>query len=369
MRIAMIGQKGLPATHGGIERHVEELGARIVQRGHEVTVFTRSNYSDPALREYRGMELRSLPTVGTKHLDAIVHSAEASFAVWGGGYDIVHYHALGPCLTSPIARLRGRGVVATIHGQDWRRQKWGSGASAVLRLGEWMALRVPMVTISVSRSLAATYTQQGRHVEYIPNGVTLDCGDDPGLIEELGLSDGGYVLFAGRLVPEKGVHHLIAAYERSGLRMPLVIAGSSSMSDAYVEELRIAAGPRVLFVGYRYGAQLAALFRHAALFVLPSDLEGLPIVLLEAIGYGASVLASDIAPNIEVLGDQGTYFHAGDVADLATQLVGGVSDVGEARQRAAALREVALTEYDWERIADATVALYERVVGHRRRPK
>jgi glycosyltransferase involved in cell wall biosynthesis len=333
----MIGQKGVPATHGGVERHVEELGARLVALGHHVTVFTRPNYTDRGLREHRGMRLVSVPTVGSKHLDAIVHSALCSFACWGGGYDVVHYHAIGPCLASPIARLRGRRVVATIHGQDWRREKWGRAASAVLRLGEWTALHIPHTTISVSETLAQDYRERlGRDVRYIPNGVSIDSGDDMRVLSDLGVCEGRYMLFAGRLVPEKGLHHLLSALAELPDPPVLVVAGDASNSGAYVSELRGAAAGNVVFAGYRYGAQLAALFRHAALFVLPSDVEGLPIVLLEAIAYGAPVLASDIQPNVEVLGREGQYFRCGDSKDLARAIEVALAPGAIARVDAAA---------------------------------
>jgi glycosyltransferase involved in cell wall biosynthesis len=363
VKIAMIGQKGIPATHGGVERHVEELSRRLVALGHDVTVFTRPNYTAEARTEFEGVRLASVPTIGSKHLDAIVHSILCSLRCWAGGYDVVHYHAIGPTLASPIARLRGRTVVATIHGQDWRRRKWGRVASAVLRLGEWMALRVPQATICVSESLTEAYREDGHSVIYIPNGVTLEPGDDTSVLEEFGLAEGGYLLFAGRLVPEKGAHYLVDAYKRSGTSLKLAIAGGSSMSDEYVEALESGADGGVVFVGYQYGARLASLFRHAALFVLPSDLEGLPIVLLEALGYGAPVLASDIAPNVEVLGDEGFYFLAGDVDDLAAQLVALSASAKELRSRSRELRDLALATYDWDRVAVQTAEVYESVLS------
>lgn len=359
MRIAMIGQKGLPALHGGVERHVEELGARLIELGHEVTVFTRPTYSDPTVTEHRGMRLVSLPTIGTKHLDAIVHSVLSSLACWLGGYDVVHYHALGPCLAAPLSRLRGRRTVATIHGQDWRRGKWGRFASAVLRLAEWMALHVPHVTVCVSESLTERYREKtGRPVLYIPNGVSICDADDTGILDEFCLPDGGYVLFAGRLVPEKGAHYLIDAHVSGRFDLPLVIAGESSASDEYVLRLHDRAGDGVVFTGYQYGPRLAALFRHAALFVLPSDLEGLPIVLLEALAYGVPVLASDIAPNIEILGERGSYFRAGDVADLAAQEGACLRRLEELRANAEVLRADAVRDYDWENVARQTSGVY-----------
>jgi glycosyltransferase involved in cell wall biosynthesis len=363
MRIAMIGQKGVPSTQGGVERHVEELGARLVALGDEVTVFTRPNCVPPTLREHRGMRLVSVPTIGSKHLDAIVHSVLCSFRCWGGGYDIVHYHAVGPCLASPIARVRGRRVVATIHGRDWKRGKWGRMASAVLRLGEYLALRVPQATIVVSRSLAEEYRREGRRVDYVPNGVVVDPGDDVSVLSELGVADRDYLLFAGRLVPEKGLHHLLAAHAALPDPPCLVIAGDPSHSDDYVETVEAMAGPRVVFAGRREGAQLASLFRHATLFVLPSDLEGLPIVLLEAMAYGTPVLASDIAPNVEVLGPAGRYFAAGDAISLTEALVGALLNAAEAKSAAMASAAEARSRYDWDRVARETEAVYRRVVG------
>lgn len=363
----MIGQKGIPATHGGVERHVEELGARLAALGHEITVFTRPNYTDPRIREHRHMRLVSLPTIGTKHLDAIVHSAISTLACWKGNYDVVHYHAMGPCLASPLARVRGRRVTATLHGQDWRRGKWGAIASTILRLSEWMALRVPHETISVSETLADAYQKQtGRHVTYIPNGIVIDKGDDTAILDEYGLLDGGYILFAGRLVPEKGPHYLIEACSAGDYRQPLVIAGDSSNTDGYVESLRSAAGKGVIFTGYQYGARLAGLFRHAAIFVLPSDLEGLPIVLLEALAYGVPILASDIPPNVEVLGEKGEYFQAGDAEDLTRALSESLDRLPSLRERAVALREQAIQEYDWDKVALQTEALYKRITDRRK---
>ncbi|TDB39813.1 MAG: glycosyltransferase [Actinobacteria bacterium] len=367
MKIAMIGQKGVPATHGGVERHVEELGARLVDLGHEVVVFTRPEYSDPSMTEYRGMRLVSVPTVASKHLDAIVHSLFCTLRTWSGGYDIVHYHAMGPCLVAPLARLRGRTVVATIHGQDWRRGKWGRLASAILRLSEWMALRIPHATVSVSESLADNYRATGyQSVFYIPNGVSIDAGDDASVLDDLGVRPSEYALFAGRLVPEKGCHYLLDAWRALPDAPMLVIAGDSSASDTYVARLKEASGDNVRFAGYVYGARLAALFRHCTLFVLPSDLEGLPIVLLEALAYGAPVLASDIPPNVEVLGRNGEYFAAGDTAALTASLARCLLDSVGMKQRSVPLRDAAIREYDWDIVARETITLYQRTAMAKR---
>lgn len=358
----MIGQKGVPATWGGIERHVEELSAHLVSMGHEVVVYTRPNYTDRSLKEHRGIELRSVPTMGTKHLDAIVHCGLSTLAAWGDRFDIVHYHALGPTLVSPLARLRGFKVVATVHGRDWQRQKWGLGARTVLRAGEWTATHVPQATISVSETLAEDYSRAGRHVDFIPNGVSVPEGQDLTILDELGVAGESYVLFAARIVPEKGSHYLIDAWRRLGRPFKLVIAGDTSFSDEYVAKIRESSKEGVLFPGYVYGERLAALFRNASLFVLPSDIEGYPIALLESLALGAPPLASDIPQNIEVLGKDGMFFPAGDVDALAARLSECMANAAALKQEAEAKRRQSMEEHDWSHVAERTLTVYERVL-------
>ena len=364
MKIAMIGQKGIPATYGGVERHVEELSVRLVERGHEVIVYTRPHYSATSLREYRGVRLVSLPSVRSKHLDAISHVTLCAAHAAREGVDVMHFHAEGPALLSWVPRLRGGASVVTIHGQDWRRPKWGRGASLALRAGEWMAAHASHATICVSETLARELSQRyGRPVQFIPNGVSLIDERDDSILDEFNLEPQRYVLFAARLVPEKGCHYLIEAWRRGGFDMPLVMAGDSSFSDEYVARLKAAAsaggGARIVFPGYVYGARLASLFANAALFVLPSDLEGMPIVLLEALGYGTPVLASDIPPNREVLGSFGQTFKAGSVEDLAQSLVECLGDIDRLRVQAQRDQDAIKRDFDWDEVASRTVGVYE----------
>lgn len=358
----MIGQKGIPASWGGIERHVDELSTRLVAMGHEVVVYTRPNYTDRTLTEHKGVELRSLPTVGTKHLDAIVHCTLCSLAAWGDHFDIVHYHGLGPTLVSPLARLRGYKVVATVHGRDWQREKWGLVARNALRAGEWTATHIPQATISVSETLANDYARAGRHVHFIPNGVAVPAEQDTSILEELGIADEPYVLFAARIVPEKGPQYLIEAWRRLGRPCKLVIAGDTSYSDEFVGEIRRSAKEGVIFPGYVYGERLAALFRNASLFVLPSDIEGYPIVLLEALALGAPPLASDIPQNIEVLGADGMFFPAGDIDALAASIRDCMSRADELKQRAEGFRSKAIEIHDWDLVAKRTLDAYQSIL-------
>ena len=369
----MIGQKGIPATYGGIERHVEELSVRLVEHGHDVTVYTRPHYdrdnarrpkSSGRLASYRGVRLLQLPSLATKHLDAISHVAVCTAHALASGADIVHYHGVGPALLCWVPRLFGRSAVVTVHGQDSLRAKWGTLASTALRVGEWMAVHAPRATICVSDSLTAKLTRDyGRTVVYIPNGVSLSDESDDSILTELDVGAGAYILFAARLVPEKGCHYLIAAWERAGRPLPLVMAGDSSFSPAYVEHLKsMPGGNAVIFAGNVFGARLASLFRNSALFVLPSDLEGLPIVLLEALCYEAPVLASDIPPNREVMDGMCATFKAGDVRDLQEKLSHCLSSGDSLKSDARLAASRVACRYEWDVVTDQTLSVYARVL-------
>ncbi|MGH2704205.1 MAG: glycosyltransferase family 4 protein [Actinomycetota bacterium] len=374
LRIAMIGQRGVPATFGGIEHHVEELGSRLVARGHEVVVFCRANYVDDPKERHRGMHLRHLSTVGTKHLDAIVHSGVSTLAAMAGRFDILHYHALGPGLVSPLPRYLSRAsVVQTIHGLDDERAKWGRGAKAALRAAQWLSARVPDATITVSRALADHYARRhGCAAVYIPNGVTPGTAQPPdGIAARFGLARGGYVLFVGRLVPEKAPDILLSAFRRLDAGVRLVIAGGSSFTDAFVDSLqaRAAADERVLLTGYVYGRVLEELYANAAVFVLPSHLEGLPLTLLEAASYATPIVASSIPPHLEVLGQDGPgrrLVPPGDEQALADAIAAALQDPDRERAGAVELREEVLAGYDWDAAAEATEAVYRRVARPRR---
>lgn len=375
----MIGQRGLPASFGGVERHVEELGSRLVAAGHEVIVFNRKNYVQRAVGEHRGMRTVPIPTVSTKHLDAIVHSLLSTIVAMLGSVDIVHYHALGPGLPSFLPRLIGSTkVVQTIHGLDSRRGKWGSFSRSVLRGAEWLSGRVPDATIVVSRDLAAYYrTQYGREAVYIPNGVDARPQRLPREIAtKWGLKPAKYLLFVGRLVPEKAPDLLIRAFRRIPDDVRLVVVGGSSFSDGYVRRLRDLAAPdrRVLFTGYVYGPTLDELYTNAAAFVLPSLLEGLPLTLLEAAACGVPIVASDIPPHTEVLGVADTgyrLFPTGDEEALARTLREVLVFEEELRTGALQLQARVLGNYRWDEAARATEALYQAVrdpgerLGHR----
>lgn len=367
LRVAMIGQKGLPATFGGIEHHVEQIGQRLAARGHKVTVYCRSSYGEVPASPYLGMELRAASTWGTKHMDAIVHSGVSTALAMAARSDIVHYHALGPGLLAPAPRYLSRAsVVLTVHGLDHLRAKWGPGAQAVLGSAHWMSGHVPHEVVVVSRALREHYQREfGIDSTYIPNGVEAPKALAPRLIvEQLGLVPREYVLFVGRLVPEKAPDLLLHAFRRVAGDRRLVIVGDSSFSDRYVDGLRTlaASDPRVLLTGYVFGDMLSELYRHAAVFVQPSHLEGLPLTLLEAASHAVPVIASDIAPHQEVLGPRSSpgrrLFADGDEQALAAELSRALEPDPDQRAGALSLRHEVLAEYQWEKAVDCLEHVY-----------
>lgn len=374
LSVAMIGQRGVPATFGGIERHVEEVGARLAERGHDVSVYCRVGYTETDQPTYRGMQLRRLPAVPTKHLEAISHSTLSLANALAKRHDVVHFHALGPGLLSPLVRLRPRtGVVQTVHGLDGERAKWGTTATRVLRLGERLSSRVPDETLVVSQALADHYRSvHGRKTTVTPNGVVPATPESADVLDpRWKLTPGRYVLFVGRLVPEKRPDLLLEAFRSLDTDARLVIAGGGSFTGDYVHELtrQAAQDKRVLMTGYVYGRQLAALYSHAAIFVLPSDLEGQPLTLLEAASYGRPVVTSDLPPLLEVIGQPrpgAAVFPRGDAAALRARLAGALSGDEAVRNGADALRSAVLRRHSWNSTTDVIEAAYRRALDRRR---
>jgi glycosyltransferase involved in cell wall biosynthesis len=373
LRIAMIGSRGVPARWGGIERHVEELSALLVERGHHVTVFCRSNYVQERVPEHRGMRLRQLPTISTKHLDAIVHSGLATSAAIASSFDILHYHALGPGVMGVLPRfLSAAKVVQTVHGLDDQRAKWGRGATAVLRTAGWLSGRVPDATIVVSQDLRRHYQERHRcQAIYVPNGVVLPPPRPPATaLARLGLLPGRYLLFVGRFVPEKAPDLLLRAFRQVAGDDRLVLAGNSSFTSDYVQGLReqAAEDPRVVLAGFVYGAELEELYSNAAAFVLPSELEGLPLTLLEAAAAATPVVASSIPPHLEVIGQDGPGHRLvppGDETALARALAGVLGNRARERAGAVALRDRVRRAYRWPDATDTTERVYRWVLDPR----
>ncbi len=366
MRIAMIGQKGIPAQSGGVEQVVDMLSQHLTARGHDVLVYCRHSYLGRDHRTTRVDRLHRIfrPSIPTKHLDAITHTLMSTIDIALRRADVVHYHAIGPAALAPLARLAQFPVVVTVHGLDWQRAKWGWFARHCLRLGEYIASAAANKLLVVSPTLRDHFARQfGVSAQFIPNGVVPIKFKAADRILKFGLQPGRYVLAVARLVPEKGLHYLIDAFARIPNDVNLVIAGGGGLNDgSYERTLRQCTDRRVVFTGPADRELLTELYSHAQLFVLPSDLEGMSIALLEAMSMALPVLVSDIPENTSVIGTAGFRFRRGDVQDLSEKLV---SLLGEPQQLVQAGRQAAkqAAPYQWPRVVDQLEQVYAGVQG------
>lgn len=373
MKIAMIGQKGIPARAGGIERHVEELSAELATRGHEVLAFCRAWYVWP-IRNHRGVRCIKAWTISTKHLDAIIHTFVSIVLAAREKVDIFHIHGVGPALLAWLPKLLrpSAKVIVTFHCIDRHHQKWGWFARMMLNLGERSAVVFPDATIAVSKTLE-TYCRMsyGANAKYIPNGTNIPQTDaDPTLVKAFGLESGKYLMMCSRLVKHKGAHLLIEAWQQLCKERPdltkdqkLAIVGGSAFTDAYVQSLKnmIKDDSTIVMTGTQTGATLHALFLNAYTSIHPSESEGLPIAVLEAMSYGKCVLSSDIPENLELTADYGLTFRRGNKTDLKNNIIYLLEHPNEIREIGKKARAHIATTYDWKDIAETTEYLYELV--------
>lgn len=368
MKIAMLGTKGIPATWGGIERHVEEISTRLVAMGHDVTVYCRPYYTTTEKEYYKGVHLKKLPTIPSKNFDAIAHTFLATMHAMLEDYDIVHYHAIGPATLSILARMAGKNTVVTVHGLDWQREKWGKKAKLFLRFGEHASILFPYQTIAVSKFLKDYLEEKyQRPVNYIPSAVTEPVHRAPDKIRAYGIGEKDYILFVARLVPEKGCHYLLEAYERLNPRMKLVVAGGASHSEEYVADLQKHASDKIIFTGYVYGEILQELYSNAYCYVHPSTIEGLPVTLLEAVAYGNCIIASDIPANTEVVQDAGIIFESQNVDDLCEALHTALDNPILVKQLGERAQARGVAEYNYDSITEKTERLYRAILRARGR--
>jgi glycosyltransferase involved in cell wall biosynthesis len=365
LRVAMIGLRA-PGAEGGVESVVAELGPRLVERGCEVTVTCRPRYNAHGAR-WKGLTLVDVPTVYTKHLEAIVHTALSMRVVVEGGFDLVHVHAIGNALLSFVPRNVGIPTVVTVHALDWRREKWGRVARASLRAGAWAAGRWPDAVIAVSEETASWFAGSRAPVVRIPNGVTeppharlADAGVD-------GLTP-GFALYLGRIVPEKNLETLIRAFARARHPNELLITGGHGHAPEYLSHIaRLAADiapGRVRFTGSRFDRAKAALLRHAGVVAFPSHLEGLPLAMLEAMSCARTVLGSDIPPHRELLHDGcGVLLPMNDVDAWGTALH--ASSAGQFAGYGARAAARAADRYGWDPITERTIEVYRNVLAAR----
>ena len=376
LRVAMIGHKRIPSREGGVEIVVEELSVRLAALGHSVDAYNRyghhvsgrkydDEYGWKGRKFYKGVRVYIVPTFQRSSLNAIVYSFFATIRALFGRYDVIHYHAEGPCAMLWIPKLFRRKIVVTVHGLDWQRAKWGNLASYVIKFGEKMAAKyadeVIVLSENVRQYFADTYH---RTVTYIPNGITRPAQRDVQMIrEKYGLEKDGYFLSLGRIVPEKGVHYLIEAFAGLDTDKKLVIAGGNSQAVGYMEQIhRMAAqDKRVIMTDFVQGQILEELYSNAYGFVLPSDVEGMALTLLEAMSYGDCCLVRDSCENTEVVEDKALVFHKGDVKDLRDKLEYMLNNPETVREYGRQSADFICGKYNWDQVVEETLAVYRNV--------
>lgn len=371
LRIAMLGHKHVLSNEGGIEKVVRELSTRLVSNGCDVTCYDRKNKhvmdsteNLPTLSEYKGVKIKNCFTIDKKGLAAVSSSFFGTLKILFSNAEVVHYHAEGPSAMIPIIKfLSKKRVVVTIHGLDWKRDKWGSGfASKYIKFGEKMAAKYADEIIVLSEGVKEYFKETyNRDTRFIPNGVTRPEVLKADIIrKKYNLGKDDYFLFLGRIVPEKGIHYLIDAYNQVSTSKKLVIAGGASDTDSYFEELKRKAqnNKNIFFTGFVQGQELEELYSNAYVYVLPSDLEGMPLSLLEAMSYGNCCLTSDIDECATVMEDYGVTFKKGDILDLSQSLQKLSNDVSIVQKLKSESTQFILEKYNWDDIADKTIRLY-----------
>jgi glycosyltransferase involved in cell wall biosynthesis len=365
-RIAVTGLRGVPASWGGVEHHCEELYSRLAAHGHDITIYARTSYVTDDIRFYKGMKIIRLPTINAVGLEAFVHTVLSVMHIVKTRPDIVQFCCQGPCLLSWVPRLfrPGMRVFFTCFGLDWQRKKWSKFASSVIHLGEVFSSIFPHYGITVSKELQRYYrTRYGVKVHYIPSGVRKMEKRRANFIRSFGLLGKDYFLFVGRLVPEKRIDDVIRAFLRKKRQSKLVIVGESSGTDTYVAQLRRMANGHssIIFAGYQYGDNLEEFYSNARAFVSASELEGLPLTMLEALSYGLPCIASDIPPHKEILEYQlDLLFPTGEI-DSLSDLLDRFDEASEAVLADSGSRAMAILDRDfnWDHIAGATEELFE----------
>ena len=307
------------------------------------------------LKEYKGVKIITIPTINKKGLDALIYSFFASIKASLKKYDVIHYHAEGSCAMLWIPHLFRKRIVVTIHGLDWQRSKWGGFATKYIKFGERQAVKYADKIIEVKKYFKDTYN---RETYFIPNRVDKPQIKKPQVIKEkYNLNKDDYILFLARIVPEKGLHYLLDAFKKIDTNKKLVIAGGSSHTNSYLEEIKKKAGEdkRVIMTGFVQGQELEELYSNCYLYCLPSDVEGMPISLLEAMSYGKTCLVSDIEENTQVIEKYGYSFKKGNIDDLRKQL--GVL-LKNKKEKSKQIQEHILEKYNWEKIITQTEKLY-----------
>lgn len=367
MKIALLGTRGIPASYSGFETCAEQLGKRLVERGHQVTVYCRTHHITYPGDTYLGMRLVKLPTITNKYLDTIVHSFVSSLHALPQCYDIALYFIAGNSPVTWIPRLSGTKTLLNVDGLDWKRAKWPNFAKRYIQFAEYLATKLPNAYLTDSTVVQRYYRDRyGSTPPYISYGSDVETVPPGDTLARFGLQKDGYVLFVGRLVPENCAHHLVQAFRALRTELKCVIVGDAAYADDYIRTLKAAAGddPRIIFTSYVFGKEYRALGSNAYIFVETSGVGGTHPALVEAMAFGNCVIANNTAENLETMDNAGFAYDgkigAPDLTRVLAELLGNPSLVSEYGDRAA---HRARTVYTWNSVTDDYERLFHKVLG------
>lgn len=363
MKIAMIGHKRIPGREGGVEVVVEELSTRMVEKGHDVVAYNRKNKKFKKIKEYNGVKIKNVFTISKKNLDAVIYAFFASIRATFSRYDIIHFHAIGPSVFLLIPKLFRKKVIVTVHGLNYKTPKWKGFGAKFIKLGEKITAKYADEIIVLSEEQKKYFVDKyNRKTTYIPNGTTLKpILEAKNIKEKWGLEKDSYILFLSRIVPGKGLEHLIESYKKIDTDLSLIIAGGTIFVDDFYDKIVNSAKEdnRIKFIGFVSGDDLAELYSNASLFVFPSEAEGMPMCLLEALSYNTPCLVSDIPENIGVGKDFVQTFKVGNVEDLKDNLQKCINQKTTLFTKNS--REYIEKNFNWDFVVDQTIDLYKEV--------
>jgi glycosyltransferase involved in cell wall biosynthesis len=357
MRIAIAGTKEIPARHGGFETCVQEVSTRLVQRGHQVVIYYRSN-ADRG-KTYRGVKMVRVPELENKYLATLFSTFLSTLSVTFKRVDVVHIYGVGNSLLIPLLRAVSKRTVISVDALDWKRSKWNKFASWYLRSAERVASMFADCVVVDNNVVGRYYRQRfGVRTDFVPYGSDVTRSEGRAALRKYGLAPDGYILFVGRLKPEKGVHRLIEAFEGLKTDKTLVIVGDDSFSQDYIRSLKKTKNPNVKFLGYVYGEEYRQLSSNAYVYVTASEVEGTSPALVAAMGFGNCVLVNAIEENLETIGDAGLSFRKNDIGDLRRLLQTLVDHPEQVREYRLRARKRVAEHYNWDAVTDQLERIY-----------
>ncbi len=366
MRIAILGTRGIPANYGGFETFAEELSVRLAERGHDVTVYGRSNYIRTKDRRYRGVRLVLLPTLMHKYLDTPVHTALSAGHVMWRRYDALLFCNSANAICTIGPRLTGHRVALNVDGLEWQRAKWNSFGRAVYRMSEYLSTLLPHAVVTDAEVVRQYYLSRfGRESVFIPYGAQAERIKTTGALDRFGVRPGRYFLYVSRLEPENNALAVIRAFERVATDRRLVIVGDAPFSSDYIRELKATADKRIVFTGYVFGRGYREFQSHAYAYIQATEVGGTHPALIEAMAHGNCILANDVPEHREVLGNAGEYFRASDVPSLTDKMQRMLARPSEVRDYGRAAKRRAEERYSWDGVAAQYERLFRSLSGKR----